>query len=93
MDRRSRALWVSSICGALILLSVTYALSYAPVFRWQMERQNTMCPEGKWRQLYDPVNWMIDRTPLRPPLLSWADYWNVRSPMETESWYRVKFSE
>ncbi len=31
---------------------------------------------------YQPVHWLIDHTPLREPLMLWADLWGVRYAFE-----------
>ena len=65
-----------------------YVLSFAPVYRWNIDDQNSLTPVGRWRVLYKPVEWLIDATPLREPLLVWAEWWNVRSFVETDSHFR-----
>jgi hypothetical protein len=76
---------------ACVILPVLYVLSYAPVYRWQANRQNQIFPVGPWRAIYDPVDWMMDKTPLRRPLLAWAEFWGIRSSFETDMHFRWTF--
>ncbi len=57
---------------ATIALPCLYVLSYAPLMRSGL---------GTFDDLFVPVQWLIDNTPLREPLISWASLWNV--PAET----------
>jgi hypothetical protein len=63
-----------------MLLLLAYVLSYAPMFRvasgWESEM---VLPDGGPLGIYRPVDWMIDREPLRRPLLWWADVCGVGS--------------
>lgn len=73
-DVNRRFPWSPLLLAAL--LSLGYLLSYAPVYRigkaygWSnLDRQPVV---------YQPINWMIDQTPLDEPLYLWADCWGVR---------------
>lgn len=48
------------------------------VARWEINQR-------KYRRVmvYFPVQWLIDETPLREPLLAWAQCWHVREELET----------
>ena len=78
-----RNLIASRLVIGAILLSVTYVLSYAPVYRYFAENVAAE-PSGVWR-VYVPVEWLIDRTPLRSPLLAWADLWGVAFELDSAS--------
>ncbi|MCH8148052.1 MAG: hypothetical protein IH987_08690 [Planctomycetes bacterium] len=75
----------------LLLLPVVYVLSHAPMWRFQIDRARGTV--AKWTvslPFYRPVEWMIDETPLREPLLRWADLWGVRGRIETDSLLRYR---
>lgn len=76
------------LVGLSAFVCLAYVLSYAPVYHIQMLTQNTVSPEGNWRHIYEPVEWLTDRTLLREPLLTWAGIWKVRRPIESESHLR-----
>lgn len=80
----------SLLCGGII---VVYVLSYAPVYRVEMVRQNSPTPLGVWRSAYAPVDWLIDNTFLREPLLRWSELWNVRAFLESDSHGRKLWHE
>lgn len=69
--RMSPSKWLAfgSVCAAVPTL---YLLSYAPLMRLGL---------GPLDDLFVPVQWLIDHTPLREPLIAWASFWNV--PVET----------
>src|SRR5687768_6110864 len=88
---RSRWSRGSSIGLALLLgccAALLYLGSYAPMYKWQVRKQNTAYPGGAWRRTYVPVEWLIDETCLRGPLLGWANIVGVRQSLVTESYYR-----
>ena len=67
--------YLTIIIVAHILLA-SYALSYAPAY--------TLANEGQWNvplHIFRPVEWAIDKTPLRHPLLAWAALWGVEVQM------------
>jgi hypothetical protein len=39
--------------------------------------------------IYRPVDWLIDHTPLRTPLLIWAEMWGMRYKMENAARFRI----
>jgi hypothetical protein len=74
------------------LLAVLYVLSYAPVVKWKESTLPSVSAtdphtghtvvittpvDGQGLPLYVPVDWLIDHTILRHPLLRWADLWDV----------------
>lgn len=79
----------------LLLLAVFYVLSYAPAYRlqlWDIDGLNSfqsvpdqLFIEQKSAGVYAPVVWMIDKTPLREPLLTWAAAWGVRRHLESDA--------
>lgn len=40
--------------------------------------------------IYRPVEWLIDYTPLREPLMHWAELWDVRAQMSWNSVGRMR---
>ena len=81
-----------------VVLPLMYVLSYAPVVRVcegpDPEDTTTFVenPPGRY-PLYKPVNLLIDHTPFREPLLSWAEVWNVRARFEIAKWWYRDFSD
>jgi hypothetical protein len=91
--RRRKPLLVNLSLVAL-LAAMLYVFSYAPCVRL---RGGVQFGEDKWFSLippierygdgrdypvYRPVDWLIDHTPLRYPLLCWAELCGVRSDFE-----------
>ncbi len=37
--------------------------------------------DGRELPVYQPIDWLIDETPLREPLLDWAELWGLRDVM------------
>jgi hypothetical protein len=67
----------------LFVLSGGYLMSYAPVV-WYAEKTGLATPkkpfdiiDGGELPLYQPVDALIDSTPLRRPLFTWARTWGV----------------
>jgi hypothetical protein len=84
--------------GALgLTLAVGYVLSYAPVVRVcgrgsyieitqgahaiRADMPGPLADSSRY-PLYEPVDWLIDRTALRHPLFLWAECWGVRKAFE-----------
>jgi len=72
---------MSSAC--LLVLFVLYVISYSPVYalskKYVYSRSYTRNTEkyiANW-DMYSPVNYLIDNTPLRAPLFTWASLWGV----------------
>lgn len=77
---RTKPSLTSLVAFVLIVLPIVYVLSYAPVFRFKIDAVTgdfTMAdpPREGWQELYRPVEWLIDSTPMREPLLAWARLW------------------
>jgi len=73
--------------AAVVILFVVYVLSYAPAVRLygptttihrtvRITIVNSV--DGGQLPVYRPVDFLIDRTPLRRPMLAWAGVWGVR---------------
>jgi hypothetical protein len=64
-----------------------YVLSYAPVVRvikaTQTDDPQLSAADGYELPPYAPIDWMIDQTPLRRPLLCWAELCGVG----TDFWF------
>lgn len=81
------------VVACMAFLPVLYALSYAPLYRLVHGRSIDFLgskrvvfyggvgppptPRRTLMPLYTPVEWLIDETPFRQPLLWWADVWSV----------------
>lgn len=75
---------VALTAAVFLFLPFLYVMSYAPVC-WCMPTAESngyvISPPCRHITAYRPVVWMIDRTPLRQPILMWADVWGVRERM------------
>jgi hypothetical protein len=74
----------------VLLLAVAYVLSYAPVVRWSLASSGLPLMDGQDFPAYRPVDWLIDKTPLRRPLFLWADVWHVRFEFEISALIRTQ---
>ena len=68
---------LTSVVPFLLMAPLAYMLSYAIVFRFAGELDGGLYypPRESWQEFYVPVEWMTDNTPLREPLLRWAELW------------------
>mgnify|MGYP006969483489 FL=1 len=71
MLTRRPSLMSLAALGLLVALPFVYVFSYAPVVRVGQ----VTCGDSN---VYRPVDWMIDNTPLRDPLMSWAQFCGVQ---------------
>ena len=71
---------------------LVYVLSYAPVVRLQEGADPQTYPTEfvlfVEYQFYDPVEWLIDNTPLEQPLIRWAGIWGVGTAFENARIWR-----
>ena len=81
--------------AVLLLLAVAYVLSYSPLCRCYYGRSEVMTQlagrrysRARWDIIFVPVHCLIDETPLRGPLLRWADLWGTRGDAEFDSFVR-----
>lgn len=74
MPTNQPSLVVSLVFAAVLLFGI-YVASAAPVTAALGESPNA----------YRPVYWMVVETPLRDPLLRWADVWGVRREFQWSS--------
>jgi hypothetical protein len=81
-----------NIVLAVVLLVPVYVLSYAPALRLMHSRvvvdhpfMETVIPHVPG---YAPVEWLIDNTPMREPLLRWGDLWGCGDDMRFSSDFR-----
>ncbi len=74
---------------ALVYLS-TYLLSYAPMV--DALRSGRLSSRPGMLDYYVPVQWLIDATPARVPLLRWADFWGLRDNLISDSERRLQMS-
>ena len=77
---RTRPSRTSLVAFFLIVTPIVYVLSYAPVFRLTIDAVTgdfSMAdpPREGWQELYRPVEWLTDSTPMREPLLHGARLW------------------
>lgn len=86
--KRGKPSITSLMAFGLILgmLVVTYVLSHAPVY--SILYGDEPADERTTRRsikFYSPVEGLIDGSPLRNPLLNWADVWGVGVHMRMDS--------
>jgi hypothetical protein len=67
-----------------------YLLSYAPMI--DAVRSGRLSPPRGMLDYYVPVQWLIDATPARAPLLRWADLSHVREILISDSDARMRMS-
>ena len=75
-DQRGRPS-LTSLVAFLLIVPLAYVLSYAVVFRFagDLDTGLDFPPREGWQDLYVPVEWLTDNTPLREQLLLWAELW------------------
>ena len=91
--RQAFARWAA----ALLLGVVAYPLSYAPVVKLRIGSANEhvgtpwkmTIADGNELPVYRPVDWLIDRTPLKTPMFLWARLWGVRAEFNIAYWERA----
>ncbi len=76
-----KAVLAIALAGAA---ATTYLLSYAPLHRWMGIAY--WAEDRLGRRAYAPVEWMIDESPLREPLLKWANVVGVEDDFRLASW-------
>lgn len=81
---RRRAVF-AAIGGAYVLF---YVLGYAPTM--SAIRNGRLPQPGGMLDFYVPVEWLIDESPLREPLLLWANHWGERGEFESASASRLR---
>ena len=99
--REPRSAWLlPDVLAVLAVLMLAYVLSYAArraFHGWREDLRSTVdgrnpatvkAPiDGDDLPVYKPLDWLIDETPLRDPLLWWADVWGVRGTfVKASSW-------
>lgn len=67
-----------------------YLLSYAPMV--DAVRAGRLSPPRGMLDYYVPVQWLIDATPARVPLLRWAAFWDLREGLIRDSDVRLNMS-
>ncbi len=74
---RTKPSLTSLVAFFLFVLPIMYVLSYAPVFRFvgDPSAHTYIGFREDWQELYRPVEWLTDTTPLREPLLFWSGLW------------------
>jgi hypothetical protein len=65
------------LVACLVAISCVYCLSYAPYKRVLAAAPNARPTLGALDDLYVPVQWLFDHTPLQTPLLRWAELCNA----------------
>ena len=78
----------AKILAVLLLVAVLYVLSYAPVYRVWFGHESSSLRLERRIPGYQPVVWLTEESPLREPLLAWADLWGVRGEMELDTTLR-----
>ena len=85
----------------MVFSALVYVFSYAPVVRMKNPfilysgtdykgfSPTSGSIDGHNLPLFRPIDWLIDETPLRRPLLWWAELWGVRDCFELAHWRRA----
>ena len=73
---------------------IAYPLSYAPLVRIKVERHGTgwgspLFYDGRDMPVYQPIDWLIDNTPLDKPMFGWACLWGVESEFQMGALLRL----
>jgi len=71
-----RRLGCAPVMLVVLLIALAYPLSY-PAFVTRDSDETTPC--------FGPIEWLIDNTPLRTPMLKWASIWGHERVEEIES--------
>jgi hypothetical protein len=82
--------WMTAL---LLVVAVGYSLSYAPAYRWKYGADTAGAlgiPIDPEMPVFRPVEWMIDKSPLRSMLLAWSDVWGVGSSFRRDTELRVR---
>ena len=90
--KRQRPSITSLVAFVLITSPLVYVLSYAPVVRMSggdtvfdneiIGAGDLVVADGASFPFFSPVDLIIDETPLRTPMLHWANLWGVRLEFE-----------
>ena len=87
--RRAIGKWAA---WALVFVVVVYPLSYAPFVRLQIEHRTADGSflfggpfDASMFPFYQPVDWLIDNTPLKKPLIAWAHVWGVGDEFQSSA--------
>ncbi len=76
-------------CGlGLLFLGISYCLSYPAYVRHLIVTAPCSCIadlDGQTLPFYRPVDWLIDHTPIRRPMLAWAQFCGVGDDFTFES--------
>ncbi len=89
--RLTRKRRILLVC-VFVAMPCIYCLSYAPFMRLLAVAPDLRPGIGALDDLYVPVQWLIDQTALREPLLSWAGIWHVSpQPLMAASAARMRF--
>lgn len=99
-DDKSRPSHFGPAVGILLGLAVMYVVSYAPVCRlvrgadvhYHTPDQRIVFARPLNWNIYRPVEWVMDRTPLSRPLCWWGDVWGCGSSMRAYSSGRIEVS-
>jgi len=86
MNALRSSLRVLTFIGGVFALPAAYIFSYAPMqhFRSIAATANPPADTDSWMRLYQPVEWMIDETPLSNSLLKWAEFNHVERLVEND---------
>lgn len=95
---------VFQVVAILLIAMLLYVLSHAPFVACYHEESSDLAaakdPFGSdvgyelpcHIGIYQPVEWLMDETPLAMPLLKWGELWGVRSKLERDSFVRQLLS-
>jgi len=100
MSQKARKPWLVNLAMVAVLSLFIYPLSYAPVVRLGGGNRDVMptmsihgpyvdYADGSRYPVFQPVDWLIDHTPLRQPLFWWAALFGVKEDFQTAYNFRT----
>lgn len=75
-----RQKWIA-IAATILLMLASYVLVYAPYLAFRYSDEPVLYTELHHRG-FEPVEWLIDHSPLQQPLFLWARLWGCEARME-----------
>lgn len=76
-NQERRVRWLPFGLATVVAMVALYVASFAPA--WRLAGSSRSAP---WQPLYEPVLLLMERTPLRGPLVAWSGLWGARDDVE-----------